>query len=413
MPSTILSDNGVSSGTAGVKTTGSNDGILELQTTTAGGTATTAMTINTSQAVTFAQTANLPNTFGFKNRLINGAMVIDQRNAGASVAFSSGAAYGADRFQAYNQTTGAYTIQQVSDAPAGFKYSDKITTTTAGSTGTAGWTSFVQHKIEGFNIADLGAGTASAQTITLSFWVKSSLTGAMPVVLGNDADRTYATTYTINAANTWEQKTVTLTLSTSGTWNSTNGRGLLITWGLGSGSTFTTSATSSWQNIDGYYFTSGAVAVGATLNATWQITGVQLEVGSTATSFDYRPYTTELQLCQRYCVNYRSADANGSYYRYTWGECISTTQQQGNVSFPVQMRVFPSLTVTSTASNYAVYSRAAVTACNSVPIIGADSANVLSSNIIANVSSGLTTGSGGALLSGNNQISYLLFTAEL
>jgi hypothetical protein len=238
--------------------------------------------------------------YGFKNRIINGAMVIDQRNAGASVAFSSGAAYAADRFQGYNQNSGAYTIQQVADAPAGFKYSDKITTTTAGSTGTASWTSFVQHKIEGYNIADLGAGTASAQNITLSFWVKSSLTGSMPVFFANDVDRLYATTYTVNSANTWEQKTVTLTLSTSGTWNSTNGRGLLITWGLGSGSTYTTSTLNSWQNTDGLYFTSGAVAVGATLNATWQITGVQLEKGSTATSFDYRPYGTELALCQRY-----------------------------------------------------------------------------------------------------------------
>ena len=386
MPSAINSDNGVVSGSAGLKSSADSSGVLDLQTngTTAisisasqvvtytnqptytGGTANGVMYLNGSKAVTtgtaltfdgsqldiplgsagtpslstptdpntgmffpaadtiaFAEggveamrldasgnlnmtgggTANTANTFGFKNRIINGGMVIDQRNAGASVAFSSGVAYAADRFQAYNQATGAYTIQQVSDAPAGFKYSDKITTTTAGSTGTAGWTSFVQHKIEGFNIADLGAGTASAQSITLSFWVKSSLTGAMPALFANDVDRVYATTYTINSANTWEQKTITLTLSTGGTWNSTNGRGLLITWGLGSGSTYTTATLNSWQNTDGIYFTSGAVAVGATLNATWQITGVQLEKGTQATSFDFRPYGTELALCQRYYEN--------------------------------------------------------------------------------------------------------------
>jgi hypothetical protein len=133
----------------------------------------------------------------------------------------------------------------------------------------------------------------------------------MPVVFLNDVDRLYATTYTINTANTWEQKTVTVTLSTSGTWNSTNGRGLIVSWGLGSGSTYTTSTLNSWQNLDGLYFASGAVAVGATLNATWQVTGVQLEKGSTATSFDYRPYGTELQLCQRYLPAFTATTTTG------------------------------------------------------------------------------------------------------
>jgi hypothetical protein len=376
----------------------------------AGKTLSVAGTLN----VTGASNINANNTFGFKNRIINGAMVIDQRNAGASVAFSSGAAYAADRFQSYNQNSGAYTIQQVADAPAGFKYSDKITTTTAGSTGTASWTSFVQHKIEGYNIADLGAGTASAQSITLSFWVKSSLTGAMPVIFANDVDRLYATTYTVNSANTWEQKTITLTLSTSGTWNSTNGRGLLITWGLGSGSTYTTSTLNSWQTADGLYFTSGTVAVGATINSTWQITGVQLEKGATATSFDYRPYGTELALCQRYCINYRSADANGGYYRYAYGECTTTTSLSVNITPPVQMRVTPSMTTTGTANNYAIYSRTTIGGLSGIPTLGGDGSSALIFNIGASVGSAtLTAGSAGALISYANQTSFLLFTAEL
>jgi hypothetical protein len=305
-----------------------------------------------TNAVNIAQSGS--NNQTMRNRIINGAMTIDQRNNGAAVAFSSGSALAADRFQGYNQNTGAYTIQQVADAPAGFKYSDKITTTTAGSTGTADWTSFVQHKIEGFNIADLGAGTSSPQPITLSFWVKSSLTGTMPVTFGNDVDRTYATTYTINAANTWEQKTITLTLPTSGTWNSTNGRGLLITWGLGSGSTYTTSTLNSWQNLDGLYFTSGAVAVGGTLNATWQITGVQLEEGTAASPFENRLYGTELQLCQRYF--WQLGGLNTGNEGVLFPQPANPPSSSGGMPIlfknPVPMRTAPDVTFNITAGNF-------------------------------------------------------------
>jgi hypothetical protein len=337
-----------------------------------------------TQAVALAQQASTGVSQGFKNRIINGAMVLDQRNAGASVAFSSGTAFGADRFVCYNQTSGAYTVQQVADAPTGFKYSDKITTTSAGSTGTAGWTSFFQQRIEGYNIADLGAGTADAKTITLSFWVKSSLTGAMPVVFLNDADRLYATTYTINAANTWEQKTITLTLSTSGTWNSTNGRGLLVSWGLGSGSTYTTSTLNSWQNLDGLYFTSGAVAVGATLNATWQVTGVQLEVGSTATSFDYLDYGRSLIQCQRYFQSY-GYGVNGT----TGDSCIGTgmfytsTELIVTAEFKVIMRAVPTYSSPTVTSGYRYHRAAANTSIDSIPYSGSTST---SAAIFGNVS---------------------------
>jgi hypothetical protein len=323
---------------------------------------------------------------GFKNRIINGAMVIDQRNAGASVAFSSGTAFGADRFVCYNQTSGAYTVQQVADAPAGFKYSDKITTTSAGSTGTAGWTSFFQQRIEGYNIADLGAGTADAKTITLSFWVKSSLTGAMPVVFLNDADRLYATTYTINTANTWEQKTITLTLSTSGTWNSTNGRGLLVSWGLGSGSTYTTSTLNLWQNLDGLYFTSGAVAVGATLNATWQVTGVQLEVGSTATSFDYRPYGTELQLCQRYYY-LMSGVVNQDILVGT--ACDQSTWLRYGFALPTTMRTAPSL-VSAGGTSYANLIASGGRASTSISLDNTSATNACVNLYSAGISAGTT-----------------------
>jgi hypothetical protein len=157
----------------------------------------------------------------------------------------------------------------------------------------------VQQYIEGFNVADLGWGTASAQTITVSFWVRSSLTGTFAGSVSNSAaNRSYVFTYNISSANTWEYKTITIAGDTSGTWLTNNGRGILLTFDLGNGSNYQATA-GSW--VSQYAVgTSSSVKVISTVGATWQITGVQLEKGSTATSFDYRPYGTELALCQRY-----------------------------------------------------------------------------------------------------------------
>jgi hypothetical protein len=218
MPATILSDNGVSSGSAGIKTTGSNDGQLALQTTTAGGTATTAVTIGTDQSVTFAQAANLPNTFGFKNRIINGGMVIDQRNAGASVTFDNGV-YPVDRFRSNASQTGKATAQQNAGSvtpPSGFSNYLGITSSSAYSVSSSDYFT-IQHNIEGLNVSDLGWGAAGAQTVTLSFWVRSSLTGTFGGALSNSAfNRSYPFSFTISAANTWEQKSVTIAGDTSG-----------------------------------------------------------------------------------------------------------------------------------------------------------------------------------------------------
>ena len=238
-----------------------------------------------------------------KNRIINGAMVIDQRNAGASVTLVDGI-YTLDRWFAAENTDGVATAQQDSSAPAGFTNSIKITTTTADATlGATQYLQFGQY-IEGFNTADLNWGTANAKTITISFWVRSSLTGTFGGAVRNSADnRSYAFTYSISSANTWEQKSVTIAGDTSGTWvGATNGVGLRVIWGLGVGSTYSGTA-GSWSSSL-LLSATGATSVIGTLNATWYVTGVQLEVGSTATSFDYRPYTTELQLCQRYYQTY-------------------------------------------------------------------------------------------------------------
>jgi len=233
-----------------------------------------------------------------KNRLINGGMAIDQRNVGASVTANGG--YYLDRWEIEASQSSKLTIQQqTSVVPTGFTYATSIGSSSSYSVGTSD--SFTYRQImEGFNVADLGWGTANAQTVTLSFWVRSSLTGTFGGAFCNgDNDRSYPFTYTISAANTWEQKTVTVAGDTTGTWGKTNGRGIQVRFGLGAGSTYSGTA-GAWTAGDKRTAT-GAVSVVGTNGATWYLTGVQFEIGSVATNFDYRPYGTELQLCQRYC----------------------------------------------------------------------------------------------------------------
>jgi hypothetical protein len=237
---------------------------------------------------------------GFKNRIINGDCRIDQRNAGASV--TPFFVYTLDRWFAITSQTGKYTVQQNAGSvtpPAGFTNYLGITSTSAYSVG-SGDTFTMAQKIEGYNVADLGYGTANASTTTLSFWVRSSLTGTFGGSLQNsDSSRSYPFSYTISSANTWEYKTVSIAGDTSGTWLKTNGVGLIVQFGLGSGSTFNSGSANAWSSTNTNQ-PSGTVSVVGTSGATFYITGVMLEKGSTATSYDYRPYGTELALCQRY-----------------------------------------------------------------------------------------------------------------
>jgi len=284
--------------------------------------------------------------FGFKNRIINGAMVIDQRNAGASVTLASGGTYTIDRWQGYEDTDGVMTAQQNSSAPTGFINSLKLTTTTADSSLASTQFALIQQKIEGLNIADLGWGTASAATVALSFWVRSSLTGTFGGSLRNSAqDRSYPFTFTISVADTWEQKTVTIAGDTSGTWLTTNGIGIQVAFGLGVGSTYSGTA-GAWAAAQ-YFSATGATSVIGTLNATFYITGVQLEKGSTATSFDYRPYGTELALCQRY---YETVGIDGTGSLILPGGCATAAGQQINSTlvYKVTKRSTPQVTKVGT-----------------------------------------------------------------
>jgi hypothetical protein len=238
----------------------------------------------------------------YRNRIINGDMRIDQRNSGASVGSASGStAYIVDRwFFAYTQTnkmTGQQNAGSVTP-PAGYTNYVGITSSSAYSV-LAGDTFGLFHRVEGLNVADLGWGTASAQAITLSFWVRSSLTGTFGGALNNSAgDRSYPFSFTISAANTWEQKTITIAGDTTGTWLSNNGIGIQLIFGLGSGATF--SGTAGAWAAGNLRTATGATSVVGTNGATFYLTGVQLEVGSKASAFERRPYGMELQLCQRY-----------------------------------------------------------------------------------------------------------------
>ena len=232
---------------------------------------------------------------GRRNLIINGAMVVNQRNQ----TVTTSDAFYVDRFKAfYNTSSGTYSIAQDSDAPDNFEYSSKVTITASDDlTGSEFMT--LAYYAEGYDVAPLNFGTAAAREFTLSFWVKSSVAGTYGVSFRNHAaNRSFVSSYTINSANTWEHKSVTVTADANGSWVKTNGIGLVINWELGNSANYSTSA-GSWQSGNYWGLTGGTKLVN-TNGATLQLTGVQLEVGSVATPFEHRSYGEELALCQRY-----------------------------------------------------------------------------------------------------------------
>ena len=294
---------------------------------------------------------------GFKNRIINGAMVIDQRNAGAEVNPAVSTTYYLDRWQAILTVAGKFKIGQNAGAvtpPAGYINYLGCTSLSAYTVG-ATENFAVRQQIEGLNVADLAFGTASAATVTLSFWVYSSLTGTFGGALKNSAgSRVYPFTYTISSANTWTQASVTVAGDTTGTWLTTNGAGLIVHFSLGSGAT-TSGPAGAWSATN-YSSVTGAVSVVGTNAATWYVTGVQLEKGSTATSFDYRPYGTELALCQRY-YQYLGGSTNVFQLR---GYNTASTGLSQTLAYPVSFRASPTITIGTV-----IYSNASGLAFNS------------------------------------------------
>ena len=288
-------------------------------------------------AVNLAQGAS--NNVTFRNRIINGGMVLDQRNAGASVTPTNGQ-YLLDRWAADVSQASKFTVIQSSTAPAGFSNSLLVTSSSAYTVGTNDY--FALHQfVEGFNIADFSFGSASATYITLSFWVRSSLTGTFGVGLrGASNTRSYTATYTISTANTFEYKTITIPGDTSGTWLTTNGVGIGLFFSLGVGSANSTTA-GSWQSVNATSPT-GAGSVVGTNGATFYITGVQLEAGTTASPFEYRQYGTELGLCQRY---FQRNTSDNSDYPFSSVYAYTTSVSAGYLPLAVPMRTTPTAAI--------------------------------------------------------------------
>ena len=328
----------------------------------------------------------------FRNRIINGDMRIDQRNAGASVTISTSGVYVLDRWKNRANGGGEFSVQQSSTAPAGFNNSVIYTVTTADSSIAAGDNYWIVQEIEGYNVADLDFGTANAKTITMSFWVRSSVTGTYSVFLSNATtyNRGYVATYTISVADTWEYKTVTIAGDTTGTWGKTNGGGLSVGFNLGAGTDYQTTA-GSWGSAF-VQATSGTTQWIATNGATFYITGVQLEVGSVATPFERRPYGTEFQLCQRYFWVLASSP----------GTALNSTGARFNVSH-TWMRATPSVSATAALN---VSDEVASDFLQSSANIAISENSALGGRYQANNFSGMTSGRFANLLTNGGKIQF-------
>ena len=291
----------------------------------------TALTLDTSQNVTAVGTVAMASSFK-RNRIINGNMLIDQRNAGASVTPTFGV-YTLDRWALNVSAASKVSVQQNAGSvtpPAGFVNYAGLTSTSAYTVVAGDYISFSQ-AIEGFNVADLGWGTASAKSATLSFWARSSLTGTFGGCVQNGGlNRSYPFSYTISSANTWEQKTVTISGDTTGTWATGNTTGLSLLFGIGVGTTYQGTA-GAWAATN-YVSATGSTNIVATSGATFYITGVQLEVGTKATPYEMQIYSDQLAQCQRY---YEIVLAQNTGY------CVGTVNFGAPVGYAVKKRTTP------------------------------------------------------------------------
>jgi hypothetical protein len=370
--------------------------------TTAAAATVTSLTIGTTQL-------GAGNASIMKNRIINGAMVIAQRGT-SSVTIGSGNTYTLDRWLASTTQDSKFTVQQNAGSvtpPVGFVNYIGATSSSAYSVLTGDYFN-VQQRIEGFNMADLQWGTADAKTITISFWVNSSLTGTFGGAIKDSTNNySYPYTYTISAANTWEQKSITIVGPTAGTWSSTNGIGMQVLLSLGAGATFSGTA-GAWAASD-FRSATGATSVVGTSGATFYITGVQLEVGTQATGFEYRQYQQELALCQRYYYK----EENLTNAITLAGFTTSTTGAALFNNFPVTMRIAPTaLEQTGTAANYRVVGGgASATTCSAVPAFSSATKNLARTTFT--VASGLTVYNGCVGNPASGVTAYLAWSAEL
>jgi hypothetical protein len=346
---------------------------------------------------------------GFKNRIINGAMTIDQRNFG-STPISTDPVFTLDRWRNSANGGGAFSSTQSSVVPNGtFTNSLLLTVTTADSSIASGDYYSVNQVIEGYNMADFGWGTANAQAVTFSFWVRASIAGPYALALSNGSfNRAYVAPYTISSANTWQYITITVPGETTGTWEKTNSAGVYVIWNIGEGAGRQTATPNTW--LTSYAGTTAtSTNLIATLGATFYITGCQLEVGTTATNFDFRSITTELQLCQRYAYKRLADGSINDFAPLGQGRYYATNAAQLYVPFPVTMRTSPSsITVSGTILvNDTGFGGANWTS----PVINETSCD--GTTVTGSTTTGTTAGNATTFYVNGSGIAFIIFNAEL
>jgi phage gp37-like protein len=358
------------------------------------------MTINRlNQDVTY-----LP---AFRNLIINGAMQVAQR--GTSVTgITAGGYLTADRWQTNLTTLGTWTQTVENDAPtgSGFRKSLKMLCTTADASPAAADLVRIEQLFEGQNLQSILKGTANAKQLTVSFWVKSNVTGTYVLrMFDEDNTRDVANTYTINSADTWEKKTITLPADTTGAFNNDNGRSAYLMWWLGAGSDRTSGTlATTWQSAVTANQAVGQTNLAAATNNYWQITGVQLEVGAVATPFEFKPFDQDLRECQRYYWRTTATSANGAICT---AAAFSTTRVDPLAIFPVPMRTSP----TAIESSNLAFRRSGG-GFAAMSAIALDTASPAAGLLAATVS-GVTAGEPGTVLGNNNAAAFLAFSAEL
>ena len=304
-----------------------------------------SVAINGTNGLTFNDGSLQPSAASGKNRIINGNMTINQR--GSASYDITGAVYTLDRYRGSASIASKFSIAPgTTTPPTGFTNYLQVTSSAATTPGSTDSYSFFQ-RVEGYNVADLNWGTSDAQTVTMSFWVRSTLTGTFGGKLQNSAqNRIYIFSYTISSANTWEKKTITVTGDTTGTWLTTTGVGLAINFSVGAGSGAEATA-GSWGTDNTPMQPTGSTNVVATSGATWQITGLQLEANTTATPFEHLQYGQQLALCQRYLPAF-----SGSNNWFGYGIILNSSVLYSTVTYKVPTRVAPTGLVISSASHF-------------------------------------------------------------
>lgn len=348
---------------------------------------------------------------GNKNLIINGNFDIWQRGT-ASTPLSNNL-FLADRFHvgfAMSSATG--TIEQSSDAPDDYSQYSSLLTVTGTETPTGTNNVTFNQKIEGYNIRRLGFGTSSARSITISFWVKSLLTGTFCGSIANSTfDRVYIYEYTINSANTWEKKTITIHGDTTGNWNVSISTGIWVRWALSVGSDFISTANSWIGTTD--FATASYTNLFGTNSATWQIAKVQLEEGDKATDFEFEDYIFQLAKCQRYLLSHTFGIGAVGLYSCP-GSMTTTTIADFCIPTPVSMRTTPSVSlvpVYNTGSGWQINTSSTNAVLSTSPQVVERSDFAV--NLRLTIGSGITEHDTCYLYNNTGQTGYLIFNAEL